>query len=264
MPTRTERLHPDDLELLGIYLFGPRWQTALARAIGRDPRLVRRWVAAQRQVSHHASARIVALTLDKHKARIGRINADFLYMVASLCDVGAKECLLQGTGGFQVDDQVRRAAIAARGDDPPPVGAERGAPDNALVSNRNGDRPISHSCPGDRSEGAFPDRPVRISHVARKGFAGDQQRALDISVVQFGFSNAGQEARLVQLRLGEPPGVFLPLLDAAALGLPRFLDIGKEGGLEFVGPSRGRGPHRAFRNCPLKNARASRPAEHST
>jgi len=61
-----------------------------------------------------------------------------------------------------------------------------------------------------------------------------------MAVAQLGLGDAGQEPRLVQLRLGQPlglpAGVFLALLDPAALGLPRFLDIVEEGRVEFVGP----------------------------
>jgi hypothetical protein len=35
------RLVPSDLATLGIYLFGPRWQTSLGRALHRSDRMVR-------------------------------------------------------------------------------------------------------------------------------------------------------------------------------------------------------------------------------
>lgn len=110
--TKTRRLQPDDLELLGIYLFGPRWQSALARAIHRDPRLVRRWKGAQRQVSRSASTLIEALCRDKHEARMRRTNTSFLLMVASLEDPELKGRLLgMDLAEVLVDDRLRRAAI---------------------------------------------------------------------------------------------------------------------------------------------------------
>jgi hypothetical protein len=91
---RAVGLTAGDLETLGTYLFGPRWQSALARAIGCSARQVRRWLAAERQVSRTASLRIVALTLDKHRARLRQTNAAFLHMVAGISDPVIKERLL--------------------------------------------------------------------------------------------------------------------------------------------------------------------------
>jgi hypothetical protein len=67
------RLAADYLETLGVYLFGPRWQSALARAIHRSDRLVRRWVAEESEVSVYASSRIEQLTRDKHSDQMRRL-----------------------------------------------------------------------------------------------------------------------------------------------------------------------------------------------
>jgi hypothetical protein len=113
------RLKACDLELVGRYLFGPRWQTALARALRRDPRLVRYWVASQRQVPRFAREQIERLLTEKHEQRMQRANAAFLHMIAGLSDVGVKERLLGvRLVGFQVDNQLRRAGLGLT---PPPV-----------------------------------------------------------------------------------------------------------------------------------------------
>jgi hypothetical protein len=57
------RLTAGDLETLGTFLFGPRWQSALARAIHYNPRQVRRSVAGETAVSIHATRLIEALAL---------------------------------------------------------------------------------------------------------------------------------------------------------------------------------------------------------
>jgi hypothetical protein len=113
------RLKACDLELVGHYLFGPRWQTALARALRRDPRLVRYWVASQRQVPRFAREQIERLLTQKHEQRMQRANAAFLHMVAGLSDGGVKERLLEvRLVGLRVDDQLRRAGLGLT---PPPV-----------------------------------------------------------------------------------------------------------------------------------------------
>ena len=76
------RLEPSDLEQLGTYLFGPRWQTALAHAVHRDPRLVRRWLAGGRKVTRHSAMLVEAMVRETYAKRMRRPNADFLLMVA--------------------------------------------------------------------------------------------------------------------------------------------------------------------------------------
>lgn len=41
---------PHDLRAIGNRLFGPRWQTQLARAIGVTPRTVRRWTKGDQRI----------------------------------------------------------------------------------------------------------------------------------------------------------------------------------------------------------------------
>jgi hypothetical protein len=75
------RLTTGDLEVLGIFMYGPRWQCALARAVHRNDRLVRRWVAEERPVSIAASRLIENLTRDKHGEQMRRLRAHYLDMI---------------------------------------------------------------------------------------------------------------------------------------------------------------------------------------
>lgn len=116
------RLAVGDLETLGIYLFGPRWQTALAHAIGRSDRQVRRWVARDRPVSAQASRRIEELVRAKHGRQMRRLRANYLDMIAGLTDTGSKARLLaMDLTELRVDDQLRRASLTT----PRANGAER-------------------------------------------------------------------------------------------------------------------------------------------
>ena len=83
-----------DLEIIGIYLFGPRWQYALARAVNRSDRQVRRWAAGEVAVSLHASRLIEALVRDRHGQQMRRLRASYLAMIGSLSDTPMRARLL--------------------------------------------------------------------------------------------------------------------------------------------------------------------------
>jgi hypothetical protein len=78
------RLPLADLAPLATFLFGPRWQTTLARAVHRSPRMVRRWAAGERPISAAASQRIVALVRDKHGRQMAWQRATYLAMIGAL------------------------------------------------------------------------------------------------------------------------------------------------------------------------------------
>jgi hypothetical protein len=106
------RLAAGDLETLGTFLFGPRWQTALARAIDRSDRQVRRWVAGERPVSIEASRRIEELVRAKHGQQMRVLRATFLDMIGSLADTEMRGRLMaMDLDELRVDDQLRRAAL---------------------------------------------------------------------------------------------------------------------------------------------------------
>jgi hypothetical protein len=108
------RLTAADLEVLGVFLFGPRWQTALARALGCSDRLVRYWVSGRRPVSIAASRRIAELVRNKHGERMRRTRAYYLDMIGGLSDTRIKGRLLaMDLSGLKIDDGLRRAQITA-------------------------------------------------------------------------------------------------------------------------------------------------------
>jgi hypothetical protein len=113
---RAMRLQSCDLEILGIFLFGPRWQCPLARAIHRGDRLVRRWVAEERPVSIAASEMIEKLTRTKHGDQMRRLRANYLNMIGSLTDTQIRARLLaMDLAELRVDNQLRQAALIGCG-----------------------------------------------------------------------------------------------------------------------------------------------------
>ncbi|MDB5350990.1 MAG: hypothetical protein JWN86_2237 [Planctomycetota bacterium] len=58
MTQRTGIMKAEELRSIGEKLFGPRWQTMMARALPVNPRTVRKWLAGKRQISPLAAARI--------------------------------------------------------------------------------------------------------------------------------------------------------------------------------------------------------------
>lgn len=52
---------PKLLQQVGTELFGPRWQSALARYVGKAPRTVRRWVAGDVPVPDWAERQLLQL-----------------------------------------------------------------------------------------------------------------------------------------------------------------------------------------------------------
>ena len=63
---------PDDMERAGQALFGGRWQSDLARAIGVDSRRVRQWMADERPIPPGVWADIAGL-LRQRQIRIGSV-----------------------------------------------------------------------------------------------------------------------------------------------------------------------------------------------
>ena len=78
------RLPLADLAPLAVFLFGGRWQTALARAVHRTPRMVRRWVAGEHPISRAASQRISELVRAKHDDQARWLRASYLDMIGGL------------------------------------------------------------------------------------------------------------------------------------------------------------------------------------
>jgi hypothetical protein len=84
------RIGPGDLARLGCFLYGRRWQTALARAIPVDPRLVRRWFKGDRPVSPRCALIVVELACERHRGRIAALEARYQAMAASLAGAAVR------------------------------------------------------------------------------------------------------------------------------------------------------------------------------
>lgn len=65
---------PHNLEQAGAVLFGPRWQTDLARALGVSDRTMRRWANGQNAVPDGLRAEILAL-FDERVEEIAKVKA---------------------------------------------------------------------------------------------------------------------------------------------------------------------------------------------
>jgi hypothetical protein len=103
-----------DLEIIGLFLFGPRWQCAMARAINRSDRLVRSWVAEDRPVSIAASHLIEKLTRDKHGGQMKHQRAAYLDTIASLsCSQTRGRLLAMDLSELQLSEHMRRIALEA-------------------------------------------------------------------------------------------------------------------------------------------------------
>jgi hypothetical protein len=56
-----EKMTPDQLRTAGMALYGPEWQSPLARALGVGARAVRKWLAGETPVPSELAGRIRAL-----------------------------------------------------------------------------------------------------------------------------------------------------------------------------------------------------------
>ena len=75
---------PSELAMLGVFLYGPRWQTALARSLNVAPRSVRRWRCGERRVGPEHARLIAALVRAKHLRRAAEASRSYLAMVEAL------------------------------------------------------------------------------------------------------------------------------------------------------------------------------------
>jgi hypothetical protein len=79
-PTMSE----GELRMLATYLFGPRWQSALARELRINLRLVQRWAAGDRPVSTRLSRQIAELVARRHAQRARQVRERYVAMAESL------------------------------------------------------------------------------------------------------------------------------------------------------------------------------------
>jgi hypothetical protein len=105
------RLLTSDLVIIGVFLYGPRWQTPLARALHRSTRLVRYWKAG-RPLSKAVSTAIEALVRNKHGDQMRRTRAYYLDMIATLSDSTIKGRLLtMDLTEMRLDNQLRQRTL---------------------------------------------------------------------------------------------------------------------------------------------------------
>lgn len=79
---------------MGIYLFGSQWQREMARGIGVNDHLVRRWLLGERPISVRASMAIEGLVDDKSRLLVRDAGVSFIGAVGSLSDTGLRDRLL--------------------------------------------------------------------------------------------------------------------------------------------------------------------------
>jgi hypothetical protein len=106
------RLPLCDLAPLAVFLCGARWQTALARLVHRDPRLIRRYVAGGAPISAAVSERIAQLVRDKHGNQMRLTRSFYLDMIGGLSLSPFRASLLAiDLNELAIDDLLRRAAL---------------------------------------------------------------------------------------------------------------------------------------------------------
>lgn len=83
-----------ELHLLGLYLYGPRWQTRLARALAVDPRMVRYWAAGARSISERRAATIGTMARDRHLRRLSAERSHYIGIVEAVVSPGLRAVML--------------------------------------------------------------------------------------------------------------------------------------------------------------------------
>jgi hypothetical protein len=103
-----------DLAVLGRYLYGPRWQSALAKELKVSRQAVVYWAGGQRPISEARTRRIAALARARHDKRVIVERLAYVEMAGSLTSMAAKAMLLA-----MITDEVqaRLAAIATLTDE---------------------------------------------------------------------------------------------------------------------------------------------------
>ena len=86
---------PDDLALFGRYLYGERWQTPMADALGIVPRMVRHWMSGERPIPVQRQAEIVRLARETHEWRLREEPKAWLAFVGSISGDGVRGLLTQ-------------------------------------------------------------------------------------------------------------------------------------------------------------------------
>jgi hypothetical protein len=83
-----------DLATLGRYVFGPRWQAALAREMGVSRQLIVYWASGKRPVTKQRSLQIAVLARAKHDRRVLAERSSYVAMSSTLASEQARSVLL--------------------------------------------------------------------------------------------------------------------------------------------------------------------------
>jgi DNA-binding transcriptional regulator YdaS (Cro superfamily) len=104
-----------ELAMLAVFLFGARWQAALARLIAVDRRLVGRWAAGERRVSARCSMLIIAAARERHRARLAALEDRFAMIAAALSEPVRRALLADPRASAPVCGASRRPGRPGRG-----------------------------------------------------------------------------------------------------------------------------------------------------
>ena len=83
-----------DLASLGRYVFGPRWQSALAREMGVSRTIVVEWAAGRRPLNPKRSLQIAVIARAKHDRRVLAERSSYVALCSALGSDAAKGVLL--------------------------------------------------------------------------------------------------------------------------------------------------------------------------
>jgi hypothetical protein len=83
-----------DLATLGRYVFGPRWQAALAREMGVSRQLIVYWASGKRAITKQRSLQVAVLARARHDRRVLAERSAFVAMSSGLASEQARNVLL--------------------------------------------------------------------------------------------------------------------------------------------------------------------------
>lgn len=99
------RLSAADVTILGHYLCGTRWKTALSRRLGISERIIRYWTTSDRPVSCKFSLIIAEMVGLAHANRRTREKARYAAMIESLSS-GSARTLILGMLAAEIEREV--------------------------------------------------------------------------------------------------------------------------------------------------------------
>jgi len=123
------RLSATDIAVLGRYLFGSRWQTALSSRLGISRRIVSYWSGSKRPISRKYSRRIAQIVGERHNGRTAKERANYIGLIKSINSESARTLLLAMLAD-EIEIRVRAVSMLARNEraaDQPAYAGEKSA-----------------------------------------------------------------------------------------------------------------------------------------